>query len=126
MLFFFKQKTAYEMSISDWSSDVCSSDLHGFRQTPGNRSRADKCADTSENVDPLPAIDGSKPIGERRRHDTAERKSNHDNRDDRRPKPSGHKLYIESPRDREHPPDRQPTEETKQTHLQIEIGSAQA
>src|SRR3546814_5839709 len=28
--FFFKQKTAYEMRISDWSSDVCSSDL--FRQ----------------------------------------------------------------------------------------------
>src|SRR3546814_14533306 len=27
MLFFFKQKTAYEMRISDWSSDVCSSDL---------------------------------------------------------------------------------------------------
>src|SRR3546814_8404839 len=26
-LFFFKQKTAYEMLISDWSSDVCSSDL---------------------------------------------------------------------------------------------------
>src|SRR3546814_1368370 len=26
--FFFKQKTAYEMRISDWSSDVCSSDLH--------------------------------------------------------------------------------------------------
>ena len=30
MLFFFKQKTAYEMRISDWSSDVCSSDLRGF------------------------------------------------------------------------------------------------
>src|SRR3546814_19371232 len=28
--FFFKQKTAYEMRISDWSSDVCSSDLLGF------------------------------------------------------------------------------------------------
>src|SRR3546814_2430777 len=28
VLFFFKQKTAYEMRISDWSSDVCSSDLH--------------------------------------------------------------------------------------------------
>src|SRR3546814_17384705 len=28
-LFFFKQKTAYEMRISDWSSDVCSSDLAG-------------------------------------------------------------------------------------------------
>src|SRR3546814_1749882 len=27
--FFFKQKTAYEMRISDWSSDVCSSDLCG-------------------------------------------------------------------------------------------------
>src|SRR3546814_3188365 len=30
--FFFKQKTAYEMRISDWSSDVCSSDLHGGRR----------------------------------------------------------------------------------------------
>src|SRR3546814_3097929 len=30
-VFFFKQKTAYEMRISDWSSDVCSSDLHPFR-----------------------------------------------------------------------------------------------
>src|SRR3546814_9181418 len=28
--FFFKQKTAYEMRISDWSSDVCSSDLYGY------------------------------------------------------------------------------------------------
>src|SRR3546814_15065080 len=27
IIFFFKQKTAYEMRISDWSSDVCSSDL---------------------------------------------------------------------------------------------------
>src|SRR3546814_10089449 len=27
MFFFFKQKTAYDMLISDWSSDVCSSDL---------------------------------------------------------------------------------------------------
>src|SRR3546814_1007963 len=27
---FFKQKTAYEMRMSDWSSDVCSSDLYGF------------------------------------------------------------------------------------------------
>src|SRR3546814_12490661 len=36
--FFFKQKTAYEMRISDWSSDVCSSDLIGggpdFRRWP--------------------------------------------------------------------------------------------
>src|SRR3546814_5055554 len=31
IFFFFKQKTAYEMRISDWSSDVCSSDLRGAR-----------------------------------------------------------------------------------------------
>src|SRR3546814_4352307 len=29
LFFVFKQKTAYEMRISDWSADVCSSDLHG-------------------------------------------------------------------------------------------------
>src|SRR3546814_5112960 len=29
--FFFKQKTAYEMRISDWSSDVCSSDLPTYK-----------------------------------------------------------------------------------------------
>src|SRR3546814_8966089 len=31
VFFFFKQKTAYEMRISDWSSDVCSSDLSSAR-----------------------------------------------------------------------------------------------
>src|SRR3546814_10055694 len=31
VFFFFKQKTAYEMRISDWSSDVCSSDLRNLR-----------------------------------------------------------------------------------------------
>src|SRR3546814_14090466 len=30
LFFFFKQKTAYEVRISDWSSDVCSSDLEGL------------------------------------------------------------------------------------------------
>src|SRR3546814_5679578 len=38
VVFFFKQKTAYEMRISDWSSDVCSSDLagqHGQLRTEG-------------------------------------------------------------------------------------------
>src|SRR3546814_2005920 len=33
--FFFKQKTAYEMRISDWSSDVCSSDLSDRRHFRG-------------------------------------------------------------------------------------------
>src|SRR3546814_6097204 len=32
VVFFFKQKTAYEMRISDWSSDVCSSDLGAAAQ----------------------------------------------------------------------------------------------
>src|SRR3546814_16330932 len=35
--FLFKQKTAYEMRISDWSSDVCSSDLLPARQHPAGR-----------------------------------------------------------------------------------------
>src|SRR3546814_7746682 len=46
--FFFKQKTAYEMRISDWSSDVCSSDLKtnyknyiDFIPTPTGLERAD-------------------------------------------------------------------------------------
>src|SRR3546814_6694399 len=34
-VFFFKQKTAYEMRISDWSSDVCSSDLPGINELVG-------------------------------------------------------------------------------------------
>src|SRR3546814_2357395 len=34
VFFFFKQKTAYEMRISDWSSDVCSSDLLLRRRAP--------------------------------------------------------------------------------------------
>src|SRR3546814_5534663 len=44
-MFFFKQKTAYEMRISDWSSDVCSSDLRivlvqrGLRLHPQARER---------------------------------------------------------------------------------------
>src|SRR3546814_18769826 len=40
VFFFFKQKTAYEMRISDWSSDVCSSDLLG--DPCGSRRRAER------------------------------------------------------------------------------------
>src|SRR3546814_7621928 len=46
--FFFKQKTAYEMRISDWSSDVCSSDLSDFRRQFGNR----RCFDDIASPDP--------------------------------------------------------------------------
>src|SRR3546814_18558985 len=41
VFFFFKQKTAYEMRISDWSSDVCSSDLRGSREADGGNRQAD-------------------------------------------------------------------------------------
>src|SRR3546814_10862889 len=34
LCFFFKQKTSYEVRISDWSSDGCSSDLDGVRTQP--------------------------------------------------------------------------------------------
>src|SRR3546814_1524018 len=37
LVFFFKQKTAYEMRISDWSSDVCSSDLGWAAQKRASR-----------------------------------------------------------------------------------------
>src|SRR3546814_2569900 len=40
--FFFKQKTAYEMRISDWSSDVCSSDLPARRAPLADRTCADR------------------------------------------------------------------------------------
>src|SRR3546814_11207618 len=41
IFFFFKQKTAYEMRISDWSSDVCSSDLASPGAEEPRRGRAD-------------------------------------------------------------------------------------
>src|SRR3546814_16236418 len=40
LFFFFKQKTAYEMRISDWSSDGCSSDLAEADAAESNRSAA--------------------------------------------------------------------------------------
>src|SRR3546814_2641606 len=44
-LFFFKQKTAYEMRISDWSSDVCSSDL--IKEAPKEKTRESATPTTS-------------------------------------------------------------------------------
>src|SRR3546814_2384807 len=39
VFFFYKQKTAYEMRISDWSSDVCSSDLRARHERRGLETR---------------------------------------------------------------------------------------
>src|SRR3546814_10653754 len=41
LFFFFKQKAAYEMRISDWSSDVCSSDLCAVRRLRLDRGRSE-------------------------------------------------------------------------------------
>src|SRR3546814_16948084 len=42
VFFFFKQKTAYEMRISDWSSDVCSSDLPARRDRHPDRAHGEQ------------------------------------------------------------------------------------
>src|SRR3546814_11433355 len=42
LFFFFKQKTAYEMRISDWSSDVCSSDLPAGARAAAQARRMDE------------------------------------------------------------------------------------
>src|SRR3546814_16587548 len=55
LFFFFKQKTAYEMRISDWSSDVCSSDLQRGDIHPqiveDQDRRQRKCTDRDQQPD---------------------------------------------------------------------------
>src|SRR3546814_15865002 len=48
-IFFLKQKTAYEMLISDWSSDVCSSDLHAVRRLRAQR----RMREPAERAEPV-------------------------------------------------------------------------
>src|SRR3546814_14942228 len=55
-IFFFKQKTAYEMRISDWSSDVCSSDLPAGAGGAGLRDHGGV-----ERIDPRRALLGRSP-----------------------------------------------------------------
>src|SRR3546814_3724559 len=59
--FFFKQKTAYEMRISDWSSDVCSSDLGRRRGGNGRGASGRSCERRGggRNAPPSPARDQS-------------------------------------------------------------------
>src|SRR3546814_14027051 len=66
MVFFFfvKQKTAYEMRISDWSSDVCSSDLPASRQRQRERGPMDNVT-TLDEIEPIteaPVRDGLSAI----------------------------------------------------------------
>src|SRR3546814_1971744 len=56
-VFFCKQKTAYEMRISDWSSDVCSSDfVHRHRQQPRRLARGGQRFDPAERADVRDAV----------------------------------------------------------------------
>src|SRR3546814_6096204 len=82
VFFFFKQKTAYEMRISDWSSDVCSSDLvavlcedrHRDLVVPGDhehphheRQRRDRGEDEREHDDaPAPFLEEEPGIFDRK------------------------------------------------------------
>src|SRR3546814_18860830 len=50
VVFFFKQKTAYEMRISDWSSDVCSSDLGSALRAVADTPKRPGSADAALHV----------------------------------------------------------------------------
>src|SRR3546814_1347313 len=80
IVFFFKQKTAYEMRISDWSSDVCSSDL--FVWLDGLR---------PETRDPRFHHRQSRLIGQKARIDGG-RIGDHPEPETRRPPAIGHGL----------------------------------
>src|SRR3546814_5775104 len=76
--FFFKQKTAYEMRISDWSSDVCSSDLLGDIGGIGFQQDMAAPAQIQTKVD-LCARDERRPFRNRRfREEIGDRKEDAD------------------------------------------------
>src|SRR3546814_12149284 len=65
-VFFFKQKTAYEMRNSDWSSDVCSSDLHAGKNHRPEHSDGDTML-VGDMQEERPEIeDGGRPSGKAR------------------------------------------------------------
>src|SRR3546814_9323959 len=67
--FFFKQKTAYEMRISDWSSDVCSSDLQGLlaeHELPARQGAAGKAVGERQGALESLALRGEQPDARRR------------------------------------------------------------
>src|SRR3546814_6464159 len=75
--FFFKQKTAYEMRISDWSSDVCSSDLSARRKMQVTPSRTVHRMDNDART-------GNSSLAVRRMHDDSQQPLTTDCRTTRR------------------------------------------
>src|SRR3546814_4853431 len=65
LFFFFKQKTAYEMRISDWSSDVCSSDLGAWNDRQSRTEKNPPCDASSDRVRGLPCCDRRDGSGRR-------------------------------------------------------------
>src|SRR3546814_7592146 len=65
MFFFFKQKTADEMRISDWSSDVCSSDLRLGLGDAGDHVVVDEVLDRLEGE---VGVDGSGAVAQQEGH----------------------------------------------------------
>src|SRR3546814_10501446 len=70
LVFFFKQKTAYEVRISDWSSDVCSSDLVSWRglrpvwKSAGQERRRRRCGASASRRDAAGGLpDATRKIG---------------------------------------------------------------
>src|SRR3546814_4215073 len=62
-LFFFKQKTAYEMRISDWSSDVCSSDLPRLPRFLAAIDQIGRARDTHHQQDRNAALREAEMVG---------------------------------------------------------------
>src|SRR3546814_1150840 len=58
LFFFFKQRTSYEMRISDWSSDVCSSDLAAKLSLPLLRQRVSASGERLERAGLTPRLLG--------------------------------------------------------------------
>src|SRR3546814_6726280 len=65
-LFFFKQKTAYELRISDWSSDVCSSDLSRTEECAGGDPDCESHAGRQRQRIPPDAPCGRLPLSRQR------------------------------------------------------------
>src|SRR3546814_4838267 len=68
VFFFFKQKTAYEMRISDWSSDVCSSDLPGLAAEFKRQQATRLCIELPADIEHVAGDRGRAAVAHQHRH----------------------------------------------------------